>query len=160
MRSLYNKIDVISHEIHNLSADIINLSETWLQNELVDHFVNIQNYSLVRNDRNTLDTNGTVKRGGGICTYIKKGLIFNVLDDLFICNKDIELSVIQYTLPFTRRIFLLSMSIDPLLGILITFFKVLQDNINIVRINNKIDIFIGSDFNIDVKDKKHLLPQN
>ena len=79
VRSLYNKIDSISQEIDLLAPDILNISETWLHEQLPDHFVGISNYSLVRCDR-TLP----VKRGGGICTYIRQGLNFTVITDLSI----------------------------------------------------------------------------
>ena len=44
VRSLYNKIDTIKEEIGKLAPDILNISETWLHNQMPDHFVNISNY--------------------------------------------------------------------------------------------------------------------
>ena len=41
-----------------------------LREELGDNFVSIPNLSLARNDRTTVCENSTIKRGGGICTYI------------------------------------------------------------------------------------------
>ena len=96
VRSLHNKFDVISQELNNISTDIVNISETMLREEMDDHFVSINNYSLVRNDRITLCENGSIKRGGGICTYIRQGLVFNCLQDLSCCDNNIEMSAIQY----------------------------------------------------------------
>ena len=152
VRSLYSKFDVISHELTKTSADIVNISETWLREEMEDHFVTIRNYSLIRNDRSIIDDDGRVKRGGGICTYIKQGLTFKVVHELSLCNNDIELSVIQYNLPHTRKIYILNIYRPPA-GDLDPFFKALQDCINVLRTTDKLDIFIGGDFNIDVKNK-------
>ena len=88
VRSLHSKFDVISHELNNISADIINISETWLREEMENHVVNINNYSLIRNDRTIIGENGIIKRGGGICTYIRQGLAFTCLQDLSYLCKD------------------------------------------------------------------------
>ena len=90
VRSLYNKFDSIKQEIDSLAPDVINISETWLHNQMPDHFVSISNYSLIRNDRTLTLPDGTIKRGGGICTYIWQGLNFSVLNDHNVCDADIE----------------------------------------------------------------------
>ena len=84
--------------------DVLNISESWLQNELPDHLVSIPNYSLIRNDRTTTNNDGSVKRGGGLCTFIKQGLNFKIENELDIYTEDIEVSVIRFNLPSTRGI--------------------------------------------------------
>ena len=50
--------------------------------------------------------NGTIKRGDGLCTYVRKTIICEELSDLTIRNCDIELHVKKYKLPFTRPIYI------------------------------------------------------
>ena len=156
VRSLYNKFDSISHEIKKMEPDILNISESWLQVNLPDHLVNIPNYSLIRNDRTTTSPNGNIKRGGGLCTYIKQGINFDVKSEYALCTDNIELSVVLYNLPCTRKIYVLNVYKPPM-GDLDIFFELLQNCVNIVRNTNKVDIFIGGDFNIDVKN--HSTPE-
>ena len=74
VRSLYSKFGTIAFELNPISPDVININETRLQNTLPDHFVNIPHYSLIRNDRTTNLANGAIKRGRGLCAYIRQGL--------------------------------------------------------------------------------------
>ena len=152
VRSLYNKIDTIKEEINNLAPDVLNISETWLHNQTPDHFVHIPNYSIIRNDRSLTLHDGTTKRGGGICTYIRQGLNFIIIPEYSICTVDIEMSVIEYCLPHTRIIYILNVYRPPS-GDVDNCIKYIQDCINKLRISGKIEFFIGGDFNIDVKSK-------
>ena len=149
VRSLFNKIDSLICELPYLAPDVLNISESWLQNELPDHLVSIPNYSLIRQDRSTTHGDGSIKRGGGLCTYIKQGLNFEIECDLETCTEDIELSVIRYNLPCTRGIFVLNVYRPPM-GDMEKCIDYLQTCINTIR-NNEIDIFTGGDFNVDVK---------
>ena len=152
VRSLYNKFDSVKQEIELLAPEVININETWLHNQMPDHFVNITDYSLVRNDRTLILPDGTIKRGGGICTYIKQGLNFVIHNDFNICTADIEMSVIEYCLPHTRKIFIFNIYRPPM-GDVEKCIKQIQDCVDILRNSDKIDFFIGGDFNIDVKVK-------
>ena len=149
VRSLFNKIDSLICELPNLAPDVLNISESWLQNELPDHLVSIPNYSLIRLDRSTTHGDSSIKRGVGLCTYIKQGLNFEIECDLETCTKDIELSVIRYNLPCTGGIYVLNVYRPPM-GDMEKCIDYLQTCINTIR-NNEIDIFIGGDFNVDVK---------
>ena len=152
VRSLYNKIDTIKEEINKLAPDILNISETWLHNQTPDHFVHISNYSLIRNDRSLILHDGSTKRGGGICTYIRQGLNFVTIPESSICTLDVEMSVIEYCLPHTRKIYILNVYRPPS-GDVDNCIKHIQDCINKLRISGKIEFFIGGDSNIDVRSK-------
>ena len=114
-----------------------------------DHLVSMPNYSLIRQDRTTTHNNGSIKRGGGLCTYIKQGLNFNLESDLEICAEDIELSVIRYNLPCTHGIYVFNVYRPPM-GDMEKYIDYLQLCINTIR-NSEVDIFIVGDFNVDVK---------
>ena len=155
LRSLYNKFDTIKEEIGKLALDILNISETWLHNQMPDHFVNISNYSLVRNDRSLILHDGTIKRGGGICTYIRQGLNCVIIPEISICTVDNEMSVIEYCLPHTHKIYILNVYRPPS-GDVDNCIKHIQDCVNKLRISGKIEFFIGGDFNIDIKSKNSI----
>ena len=132
-----------------MAPDVLNINESWQQYELPDHLVNITDSSLIRHDCTALNADGTIKRGGGLCTYGKQGLNFDVLNDLVISNEDIELLVIQYNVPCTRGIYVLNVYRPPT-GDMENFINHLQLCIEMIRMHEG-DIFIGGDFNIDIK---------
>ena len=74
---------------------------------------------------------------------------FNVESDLEICSDDIELSVIRYNLPCTRGIYVFNVY-RPSMGDMKKCMDYLQLCIDTIR-NSEVDIFIGGDFNVDVK---------
>ena len=89
-------------------------------------------YSLIRQDQSTTHGDGSIKRGGGLCTYIKQGLNFEIECDLETCTKDIELSVIRYNLPCTRGIYVLNVYRPPM-GDMEKCIDYLQTCINTIR---------------------------
>ena len=68
-------MDEVSDVITNANFDIACITETWLRDHIHDNVVCIPGYNLVRRDR--IDVTH-----GGVCTYIKKGLKYTVLEDL------------------------------------------------------------------------------
>ena len=92
IRSIYNKIDSVRYEIDKLQPDIININETWLNDNISDDEIDISGYNLMRHDRGR-DEHGIIKRGGGLSTYIKTGLICNNMPEFAISKNNIELSV-------------------------------------------------------------------
>lgn len=57
-------------KIKDASPDLIIISETWLKSSISNKLVNIDNYKLIRSDRNFKKTN-IVKGGGGVCIYAR-----------------------------------------------------------------------------------------
>ena len=74
--SLAPKLDEVSDAITNANLDIACITETWLCDHIHDNVISIPGYNLVRRDR--IDV-----IHGGVCTYIKKGLKYTVLEDLY-----------------------------------------------------------------------------
>ena len=75
VRSLPNKLDTIRYETNNINPDIMNISESWLHSNIENNEISIQGYDLVRQDRGNYD-DGTIKRGGGLCTYISNMVLY------------------------------------------------------------------------------------
>ena len=89
--SLAPKLDEVSDAITNANLDIACISETWLRDHIHDNVISIPGYNLVRRDR--IDV-----IHGGVCTYIKKGLKYTVLEDLY----DDKIEAIWLQLPPSR----------------------------------------------------------
>ena len=147
VRSLYNKIDIIRLETQKNEPDILYISESWLHELIDDGFVSIKDHILIRSDRITLE-NGTIKRGGGLCTYVRKTIICEELTDMTLSNNDIEVHVMKYKLPYTRPVYIFNVYRPPA-GNVDNFISLLGNYIGLYR-NQKCDIFVGGDFNIDI----------
>ena len=74
--SLAPKLDEVSDAIANANLDIACITETLLRDHIHDNVISIPGCNLVRRDR--IDV-----IHGGVCTYIKKGLKYTVLEDLY-----------------------------------------------------------------------------
>jgi exonuclease III len=68
--SLMAKFNDFSMEIANSKPNIIALTETWLNSDVSNNMIGLNNYKLLRKDR----ING---RGGGVCIYVNENLIKN-----------------------------------------------------------------------------------
>ena len=120
-------------EILKEQPDIFNISETWLNRNILDKEIAIYGYTLIRYDR-PLNPDNTIKKGGGICTYVKEGIIFKDLDEFACLNDNIEMSVIRFKLPFTRDIYVLNIYRPPS-GDTDIFLNALQHCVTTIREN-------------------------
>ena len=73
-----SNIDEVRGFIHDHKPDIICISETKIDDKIHDSDIEIDNYLLVRKDRDS--------DGGGVAIYILKDLEFAVRDDLMTYN--------------------------------------------------------------------------
>ena len=74
-RSIVNKLDELQLYINKEKVDIIGITETWLNEEISDVELNINDYTIFRHDRLN-------KTGGGVILLIKKDIKVNICDDL------------------------------------------------------------------------------
>ena len=110
--------------------------------------MDIPGYNLLRYDRGR-DELGNIKRGGGLCTFVKIGLLCTELPEYTIADKNIELSTVKYKLPFTRDIYVLNVYRPPN-GDIDVFVDCIQQCTTELRDARNCDIFIGGDMNIDM----------
>ena len=87
--SLLKNIDEVKHILINNNIHIFSLCETRLDESVSEAEICIPGYRSVRLDRN--------RNGGGIITYIKDNIPFNVKQDLMV--DDLELMCIEVSLP-------------------------------------------------------------
>jgi hypothetical protein len=64
IRSLTKKFDDLLTHIDLFKIDLCCVTETWLQNEVPDNFLEIRNFSFFRQDRK-------IRKGGGVCMWIR-----------------------------------------------------------------------------------------
>ena len=67
--SLAPKIDEVCHVIQNADFDLVCITETWLQNHILDTVVALEGYNLIRRDRKE-----TIHCG--VCMYVKDSIPF------------------------------------------------------------------------------------
>ena len=73
-RAILNKISELRYIAIRTRAAVISLSETWLYNSVTDNEISVNDYCLVRRDRN--------RNGGGVCMYIRNDIPFSHRTDL------------------------------------------------------------------------------
>ena len=79
VRSLWNKIDLVRTTFENLYIDVISFSETWLNEDMSDEYVDLKNYNISRNDRKWKEVGAkSIKKGGGVCMYVRNELQTNI----------------------------------------------------------------------------------
>lgn len=88
IRSLLRKYDLFEYGFLDGEFDLIGVTESWLTACMPNNVVTCKGYNLIRKDRNTLqNTNGSgrVKRGGGLCLYLKDNFEY---EELFPLNRE------------------------------------------------------------------------
>ena len=155
IRSLYSKMkfDMFKEQMTNCNADIICLTETWLKKGLTSNVINIPGYRITRLDRNWLENN-SIKKGGGVCIYIKENIIFTDSDvcKFNISTQDIEIQWITLRFPKMKDIIIANVYRPPQ-GNAKNFCKYLKNCFNNIKDLFKKEIFILGDFNIDILQK-------
>ena len=153
IRSLFPKIEQLRALMADCPADILTVSETWLNGKYSDNMIKIQGYHLFRLDREN-KPNGT-KRGGGLATYTRADLAANtsLRPDLNVTNHNIEAQWIEVKREMARDILICNVYRPPT-GNIKKAFESLNKALNAVD-GTKIDIFITGDFNIDYKKKSN-----
>ena len=92
--SFVPKIDEVQEVVRSGNYQFISLVETWLQNHIHDHVIDIDGYNLIRRDR----ING---QHGGVCMYIKDSIRFELLET--ISNEQFEVLWVNLNLPKLPR---------------------------------------------------------
>ena len=156
VRSLFNKFDLFTQMVEECNGllHVLGLSETWLSNGIPDEYLNIKGYQLIRNDRTWGDPNinGNIKRGGGVCLYIKEQVIWSDQKYKHL-NRSvpyIESQWIEIINPNSKNIIITNMYRPPDGDIsdFITTLETAMENLDFT----KNEIFLMGDFNIDYLD--------
>ena len=94
IRSLLPKISELRSLVSKASPAVVAISESWLDESVPDNEINIQEYTVLRHDRN--------RCGGGVCIYVRNDIGFNSRPDLH--NDQLENIWLEILLPKTKPI--------------------------------------------------------
>ena len=111
VRSLWNKIDTIRTTFSRFNIDIITFSETWLTKDLPNELVDLQGYELLRNDRNWVEIDkDKIKKGGGVCIYLRKDFKFRSghIADIETSTIDIECQYVEIIFENQKNVLLIN----------------------------------------------------
>lgn len=92
IRSARNKIDEMNILINKHNIDVLTISESWLNDQIADPVISIDNYISFRQDRKQTDLTSNNK-GGGLLIYVNHQFIVDefIHSHLNQCNSDIEM---------------------------------------------------------------------
>ena len=92
VRSILNKMDSIITKLSENNVAVLVITESWLKPDIPDAMICIEGYTHYRYDRQFVNDQGYLKRGGGIIIYLKNSRLFDhVHGDLFnVSTNDIE----------------------------------------------------------------------
>ena len=149
-RSISNKLDNFKITIGNSYNKVFCITESWLKPNMDSSFLEIEGFKTFRNDRQLLNRNGFLKRGGGILIYALSDLDTRPISDesLNFSDQNIELLTIQIILPFTRPLYILTVYRPPT-GNIELFIEKIQQICDQLPKRHLCDIVIGGDFNIN-----------
>ena len=142
IRSLIPKLAEVRSLIQRTGAAVVAISETWLDETVQDAEVDVDGYSVIRQDRN--------RQGGGVLLYIKSGISFNQRSDLAV--KDLEMVAVDLLLPKSKP-FLISSCYRPPNDQ--SFLEKLETSLSKVDLSG--EFYILGDINIDFKNKSSAL---
>ena len=156
VRSLLNVIDMIRPTFQNSNFHILGFSETWLNQNIDSSSLLLDNYILHRQDRNFMNTNQEVKKGGGICLYVDKNIKTKTLhlQNLNRSSAIIECQWLELCFEHQRNIIIGNLY-RPLSGDVDLFLEYIEQCIETLDMGNK-DLIICGDVNIDMLDKSNI----
>ena len=132
--SLLQKIEEVQIIAKSTNAAIIGISESKLDESVLEPEIQIDDYKILQCDRN--------RRGGGVACYIRNDLSYNILS---VFPREIESVFFEILLPNSKPITVGTIYRPPNQS---NFLEVLNENMNkIDSISN--EIYILGDFNIN-----------
>ena len=146
VNSLINKIDEIRYIAKASNASFIGLTETKLDDTIYDSEISIDDYTVIRNDRN--------RYRGGVACYIKNSICYNNRNIFSNGIENVFIDILlPRTKPFTVGVFYRPPNNNDFLKEISKDFSKLLPETN--------DIFILGDFNINVLcNNKSILETN
>ena len=147
-RSLFSKITDIF--VNFGFCDIIVITETWLNNSTPTAAINVDGYSVIRQDR----YENSNKKGGGICIYVREHFMYETLDTACAISPDYEMLGIKLKIKDIKPFHIIG-TYRPPAGNMTRYMEKLNEvleNINLTRS----ELFLMGDVNIDYNSDKLL----
>ena len=136
INSLLPKIDELRSIAQKSNASIIGITETKLDNSVLDAEIKIDGYDLMRSDRN--------RHGGGVACYVRNGICFNKKTDIF--SDDIENIFFEILFPNAQSITVGIFYRPPNQN---TFLDIIQNDFHKLN-TTKNEVYILGDLNINL----------
>ena len=143
-RSLLPKLVEVRTLAAESNAAIVCVTETWLDDSLMDSEIELPGYVVQRKDRE--------RSGGGVCMYIRSDLAFNPRPEL--STDQLETLWIEILLPKTKPILVCVCYRPPHQN---DFYKLFEPSISNISLNSEIIILGDMNTNVDKKNKKSSL---
>ena len=142
MNSLLSKIEELGNITNYIKPAILGITESKLDSSVTNAEVNINGYSIIRNDRN--------RNGGGVACYIRNDLCFNIKN---IFSNSIEHVFFEILIPNAIEIFYRPPNENDFLHIFSNEFQEIDNKAN--------EIYLLGDFNINLlQNGKFILKKN
>ena len=149
VNSLLSKIDEIRDISNRIKPAVLGITESKLDSRYqwnVKSEVNINGYSIIRNDRN--------RNGGGVACYVRNDLCFNIKN---VFSNSLEHVFFEILLPKVKPIAIGIFYRPPNVN---NFLEILSNDFTKVDIRKK-EIYILGDFNINLlQNGKFILKEN
>lgn len=153
-RSLLAHWDEISSEFLTLDFDIVVITESWLHSLVSDSLIHKDGYNLFRLDRQTANSQGIIKQGGGICMYIKDNFTVESSNCFAGSNADYEIFHLKISKGFHKRINLIGVYRPPD-GRYKTCIDELDRICSEIKSRHDGNLVVLGDFNIDLDEGSH-----
>lgn len=147
IRSLLPHFEEVESLLSDGRLDILVIGESWLHSRVADTLINVDNYNLFRLDRQTKLPNGSTKRGGGICIYVRNNFAVTTWPTLNISNCDLEMFSITCKAGNGRKINLHAVYRPPS-GTVQNAVDQLKRNVDEVKLCTSGDNIVIGDINI------------
>ena len=146
VNSLLSKTDAIRDIANRIKPAVLGITKSKLDSSVTNMEVNINGYSIIRNDRN--------RHGGGVACYVKNDLCFNT-EKIF--SNSIEHVFFEILIPKVKPI---AVGIFYRLPNSNDFLNLLSNSFQQIDLNKK-EIYLLGDFNINLfQNGKFLLKEN
>ena len=146
INSLLQKIDELQYIAKLSEAAVIGISESKLDDSVLSSEIQIENYDLIRSDRN--------RHGGGVACFIRNDLSYNTKSFL---PSEIENIFIEIFLPHSKPLVVGTIYRPPSQG---SFTETITEHFSKINTNDT-EIYILGDFNISnlITKQKYIFHQ-
>lgn len=154
MRSLIKHMEEVRVELLEGTGDIVILSESWLHSNVSDSLLHVDGYNCLRFDRQAEVAQGLVKKGGGICVYLKDNLPYEIHSAVNVSDSDLELFTFSIVRKNQKRLNILSLYRPPT-GNLQKALATISEVDESIKSNYNGEYLVIGDINVDVAKPNH-----
>lgn len=141
-------MDEVDSILLNSDLDVLVLSDTWLHKNVNNSLITNDNYTIFRSDRKTVLPSSIVKKGGGLCMYIRKGISVDPVQCVTVSDENIKITHLNLKKGFEKRFNVVGVYRPPS-GNLISGMDILDEKSKEIKQLCKGETVAIGDFNVD-----------